>query len=206
MTEDLQQRLRSTVFHFILSASRCAQLSRVKDAKADAESKACQKDLEITRLGEELRIRKFTVQRLEASAEEKLSYIRQLEKEKAALKKDADGRNEKMQSLSIECDRIQQECHRFHSQHLDRSKKVKWCSKKSHRQTMHSTESDCMPKHDGYSKREIETLLEQVNSLSNDKLTLSEERIRLSEHVNRLNLDLRDTRQAQVRLCIHACT
>jgi hypothetical protein len=71
---------------------------------------------------------------------------------------------------------------------------------------MHSTESDCMPKHDGYSKREIETLLEQVNSLSNDKLTLSEERIRLSEHVNRLNLDLRDTRQAQVRLCIHACT
>ena len=70
---------------------------------------------------------------------------------------------------------------------------------------MHSTESDCMQKHDGYSKREIETLLEQVNSLSNDKLTLSEERIRLSEHVNRLNLDLRDTRQAQVRLCMHAC-
>jgi hypothetical protein len=63
-----------------------------------------------------------------------------------------------------------------------------------------------MPKHDGYSKREIETLLEQVNSLSNDKLTLSEERIRLSEHVNRLNLDLRDMRQAQVRLCMHACT
>ena len=102
----------------------CEQLSKVKDANVDSERKASEKDLEVTRLAEELRTRKFTVQRLETSAEEKLSYIRQLEKETAALKKDVDGRNDKMQGLSIECDRIQQECHRFHSQHLDRWKKL----------------------------------------------------------------------------------
>ena len=58
-------------------------------------------------------------------------------------------------------------------------------------------------KNDAYSKREIESLLEQVNSLSNDKVVLSEERARLSEHVSRLNLDLRDIRQAQVSVYAH---
>ena len=95
------------------------QLCTVKEAKIDAERKACSKDLEVTRLGEELRTRRFTLQRLEACAEEKLSYIRQLEKETTALKKEIEGRNDKIRSLSTECDRIQQECHRFHSQHLE---------------------------------------------------------------------------------------
>ena len=61
---------------------------------------------------------RFTVQRLEASAEEKSSYIQQLEKETQALKKDLDIRTEKIQSLSTECDRIQGQCHRFHSHQL----------------------------------------------------------------------------------------
>jgi len=100
------------------------ELTSVKEARLEAERKTCAKDLELTRLSEELRTRKFTLQRLEASAEEKMSYIRQLEKETVSLKRDVENRNDKIQNLSAECDRIQGECHRFHSQKLDSQKEL----------------------------------------------------------------------------------
>lgn len=100
------------------------ELTSVKEARLEAERKTCAKDLELTRLGEELRTRKFTLQRLEASSEEKLNYIRQLEKEAVSLKRDVENRNDKIHNLSAECDRIQGECHRFHCQKLDSQKEL----------------------------------------------------------------------------------
>ena len=123
-------------------ASALEELANVKDARLEAERKGCAKDLELTRLGEELRTRKFTLQRLEASAEEKLSYIRRLEKETASLKKDVEARNDKIQNLSVECDRIQGECHRFHSQNLDGQKELEKLQEEIEALSSHKTAAE----------------------------------------------------------------
>ena len=100
------------------------EMTKMKATKLEVDRRVGAKELEITRLGEELRTRRFTLSRMEAGMQEKVKLIEQLEKEITALQQDLESRNGKIQSLSGECDRMQTESQHLHSQLLDSQKRI----------------------------------------------------------------------------------